>query len=256
VTDCPRPTRGLVPSAGNTPINVIFLDPARWSLTTRHCIAKRRPQRGLDVVPASWTMGAEGRRPRAARQPCHVSVIDLRELTGDGAPPPGGRPQAATGPARQDQPGRLRWPDVGVRGGVEPPTFRFQDYGHRAGPAREVYLPAQRPAVHADGRRCTNMYETRNETSVQPGSGCARPDPLGTPSGRPLASAPTVNSVSATASSPVCMGCSANPAATATVVFAYPAACMLGPDSRSDLPMTRVGPRGVDITIVVTYDSR
>jgi hypothetical protein len=22
-----------------------------------------------------------------------------------------------------------------------------------------VYLPAQRPAVHADGRRCTNMHD-------------------------------------------------------------------------------------------------
>ena len=28
-----------------------------------------------------------------------------------------------------------------------------------------VYLPAQRPAVHAHGRRCTWMYETRNETA-------------------------------------------------------------------------------------------
>jgi hypothetical protein len=28
-----------------------------------------------------------------------------------------------------------------------------------------VSLPAQRPAVHADGRRCTWMYETRNETA-------------------------------------------------------------------------------------------
>jgi hypothetical protein len=27
-----------------------------------------------------------------------------------------------------------------------------------------VYLPAQRLAVHADRRRCTNMDETRNET--------------------------------------------------------------------------------------------
>src|SRR5262249_3638107 len=38
-----------------------------------------------------------------------------------------------------------------------------------------VYLSAQRPAVHADGRRCTNMYETRNETVVQPGSQAAVP---------------------------------------------------------------------------------
>jgi hypothetical protein len=27
-----------------------------------------------------------------------------------------------------------------------------------------VSLPAQRPAMHANGRRCTWMYETRNET--------------------------------------------------------------------------------------------
>jgi hypothetical protein len=38
-----------------------------------------------------------------------------------------------------------------------------------------VYLPAQRPAVHADGRRYTSMYETRNETVVQPGSRAAVP---------------------------------------------------------------------------------
>jgi hypothetical protein len=29
----------------------------------------------------------------------------------------------------------------------------------------EVSLAAQRPAVHADRRRCTWMYETRNETA-------------------------------------------------------------------------------------------
>ena len=38
-----------------------------------------------------------------------------------------------------------------------------------------VYLHAQRPAVHADGLRCTNMYETRNETVVQPDSRAAVP---------------------------------------------------------------------------------
>jgi hypothetical protein len=27
-----------------------------------------------------------------------------------------------------------------------------------------VYLPGQRPAVHADGRTCTWVYETTNET--------------------------------------------------------------------------------------------
>lgn len=32
-----------------------------------------------------------------------------------------------------------------------------------------IYLPAQRPAVHADGRRRTWMYETRNETVLQRG---------------------------------------------------------------------------------------
>ena len=34
----------------------------------------------------------------------------------------------------------------------------------------EVSLTAQRPAVHADGRRCTWMYETRNETTQVDGS--------------------------------------------------------------------------------------
>ena len=33
------------------------------------------------------------------------------------------------------------------------PLFRIKD--HRAGPAREVWLPAQRRVVHADGRWCT-----------------------------------------------------------------------------------------------------
>jgi hypothetical protein len=28
--------------------------------------------------------------------------------------------------------------------------------------------PAQRPVVHGDGRRYTNMYETRNETNRRP----------------------------------------------------------------------------------------
>jgi hypothetical protein len=31
----------------------------------------------------------------------------------------------------------------------------------------EVYSPAQRPAVHADGRWCTWVYETRNETDFE-----------------------------------------------------------------------------------------
>jgi hypothetical protein len=39
-----------------------------------------------------------------------------------------------------------------------------------------VYLPAQRAAVHADGRRCTWMYETKNETAQM------APPPLVTPS--------------------------------------------------------------------------
>jgi len=53
------------------------------------------------------------------------------------------------------------------------PLFRITD--HRAGLAMVVYLHAQRPAVHADGLRCTNMYETRNETVVQPDSRAAVP---------------------------------------------------------------------------------
>jgi len=42
------------------------------------------------------------------------------------------------------------------------PLFRITD--HSAGPARDVWLPAQRPMVYADRRRCTWVYETRNET--------------------------------------------------------------------------------------------
>jgi hypothetical protein len=43
------------------------------------------------------------------------------------------------------------------------PLTRITD--HRAGPATEVSLAAQRSAVYADGPRCTWMYETRNETA-------------------------------------------------------------------------------------------
>jgi hypothetical protein len=53
------------------------------------------------------------------------------------------------------------------------PLFRITDL--RAGPATEVCLPALRPAVHADRRRCTWMYETRNETGqTLEGSSVAR----------------------------------------------------------------------------------
>ncbi len=51
---------------------------------------------------------------------------------------------------------------VGVAVWLELPLFRSKD--HRAGPTIVVYVPAQRLAVHADGRWCTWMYETRNET--------------------------------------------------------------------------------------------
>lgn len=54
------------------------------------------------------------------------------------------------------------------------PRFRITD--HRACRTMMVSLPAQRPAAHADGRRCTWMYETRNETVVQPGLGWLCPD--------------------------------------------------------------------------------
>jgi hypothetical protein len=56
-----------------------------------------------------------------------------------------------------------------VIGGVGPPElplFRTKD--HRAALAMMVFLPAQRPAVYVDGRWCTWMYETRNETIAAP----------------------------------------------------------------------------------------
>jgi hypothetical protein len=43
------------------------------------------------------------------------------------------------------------------------PLFSITD--HRARVATEVHWPAQRAAVYVDGRRCTWMYETRNETA-------------------------------------------------------------------------------------------
>ena len=45
------------------------------------------------------------------------------------------------------------------------PLFRIKD--HRLGLATVVCLPAQRPAVNVDRRRCTWMYETANETAAQ-----------------------------------------------------------------------------------------
>jgi hypothetical protein len=60
----------------------------------------------------------------------------------------------------------IHWSDVVVRGRgrtADLPLFRIKD--HPAGPATEVSLAAQGPAVHADRRRCTCMYETRNETA-------------------------------------------------------------------------------------------
>jgi hypothetical protein len=45
-------------------------------------------------------------------------------------------------------------------------SFRFSGLRITVqGGAKGVYVPAQRPAVHANGRRCTWMYETRNETA-------------------------------------------------------------------------------------------
>src|SRR5690348_13480203 len=43
------------------------------------------------------------------------------------------------------------------------PLFRSKD--RCAGPATEVSFAAQGRVLHADGRRCTWMYETRNETA-------------------------------------------------------------------------------------------
>jgi hypothetical protein len=46
---------------------------------------------------------------------------------------------------------------------VDVPLFRIRDHHLRL--AREVFLPVQRHAMHADRRRCTGVYETRNETA-------------------------------------------------------------------------------------------
>jgi hypothetical protein len=45
----------------------------------------------------------------------------------------------------------------------ELPLFRIKE--HRLGLATVVSVPAQRHAMHADRRRCTQMCETRNETA-------------------------------------------------------------------------------------------
>ena len=65
-----------------------------------------------------------------------------------------------------DGSGRFKWPRPNRR----PFAFRITD--HRAGPAVMVYVPAQRPAVYGDERRCTWMYEARNETAqIDPPAG-------------------------------------------------------------------------------------
>jgi hypothetical protein len=63
-----------------------------------------------------------------------------------------------------------RRPAVGRGPAADPPPFRIKD--HRAGPTTTVCPPAQRPAVYADRRWCTWMYETRNDTTqVDPSAG-------------------------------------------------------------------------------------
>jgi hypothetical protein len=56
--------------------------------------AKRRPQGGLDAATASWEMSSRGRRAlRSTGLPAGRAWLIWRELTGAGAPVPGGRPQ-------------------------------------------------------------------------------------------------------------------------------------------------------------------
>ena len=58
----------------------------------------------------------------------------------------------------------ILWSGAGRTAGL--PLFRIKD--HRAGRATEVFMAAQQPVIYADGRRCTRMYETRNETMPRP----------------------------------------------------------------------------------------
>ena len=52
-----------------------------------------------------------------------------------------------------------------LRGEVEPPTFRFSGCGTTVQDRPHMSMePAQRSVVDGDGRRYTNMNETRNET--------------------------------------------------------------------------------------------
>ena len=54
-----------------------------------------------------------------------------------------------------------------VRGGVEPPTFRFSGLRNtvHGGTPRSV-LPAHLSRMAFRGLSCTNVYETRNETAL------------------------------------------------------------------------------------------
>src|SRR6516165_3603204 len=70
------------------------------------------------------------------------------------------RNRSARSPSRVGGAGRI----------ADLPLFRIKD--HRAELATEVALAAQRYVVHVVGRRCTWMYETRNETTqIDPPAG-------------------------------------------------------------------------------------
>src|SRR5262249_61082009 len=104
--------------------------------------------RGRAVRVQQWTVmagprgsqaGTKGRRPTKARMGVTAG-------------------ERANSLIRSSGQGRGRTADL--------PLFRMWD--HRAGPAMVVYLPAQRPAVHADGRRGTGRFGTKNGTAVWP----------------------------------------------------------------------------------------
>ena len=68
-------------------------------------------------------------------------------------------------PLGTEQTRHLRWSEVVVRGGVEPPTFRFSGIGMTVyHGAEKSVLAAHRPSVDGHRPSCTRINETRTET--------------------------------------------------------------------------------------------
>jgi hypothetical protein len=112
--------------------------------------SRRRAESRLALVNSTGPMGSEA--AIGVHRPCSRTLSAMVEG--------GHRHWSATEAQRART---VTDASVAAAGHEELPLFRIKDHG--AGPATEVSWPAQRPAMYADRRRCTWMYETRNETA-------------------------------------------------------------------------------------------